>query len=277
MRHKNKNLQKTENKELIKAERIARFLAKLPSEKLLRVVKTDEQIKQWVIQRQDNDWISKCFVAKITTSGDPLRPLLKAKEIDKWLYDFLWNSANFYFSLWDLIQFTRDEIREYFTKVVKIEFPFNSVLALFLEVMQIEEHNKYSHWLKPYHKVSRPDLIEAATLTRKSVWENTLVKTNPNKAARLDPDETAKLDQLLTSYPKNFLLKIVWGICLYHSKNNEQIKEKVDAVMRSVCKTADLHAVGCRKRESSTFQKYRSFEIRKGEIFYAKQYGGAYT
>ena len=225
MEQKTKNLKKTAKKRLARAERVARFLAKLPSEKLLRVVRADEQIKQWAIQRQDNDWISKCFVARIT-GGDPLRPLLNAKEIDKWLYDFLWNSANFYFSLWDLIQFTRDEIKEYFTKVVGIEFPFNSVLDLFLEIVQVEENNKYSLWLKPYHKVSKPDLLEAATLTRKSVWEKTSVKPNLNEAA--------KLDQFLTSYPKNFLLKVVWGICLHHSKNNEQIKEKVDTVMLGV-------------------------------------------
>lgn len=268
MDKKNTNISEVSEKELKKAQRVARLLSALPSEKFLSVIETHEQLMKWTLKRKDNDWVSKCFVARVA-GGDPLLPLLKAKEIDRWLYDFLWNSANFYFSLWDLIQFSIDQIREYFVDIVKIDFPFNSALELFLDIVEIQEKNEYSVWLKPYHKVSKPDLLAAATTTRKSVW--------CKNAGGLDPKEKAKLDQFLASYPKNELLKFVWGICLHHSKSNSQIKEKVETVMRAVAKTADLHAVACRKRESVTFTPYRSFEIHKGVIRYGNQYGGTYS
>ncbi len=138
---------------LLESRRITRLLASLPDKHLLLLTKTNEQIRHWLVNRLMYTMVACAWWARMNGEDDPLRPLVRSKELRQNDYNRIWQLVECYERLWAVAQFTEPFIKEEFERL-KLPYIFSSSYDLFLCVVQEQVNGEFSLCLSSYRVFS---------------------------------------------------------------------------------------------------------------------------
>lgn len=160
-------------------KRIEKILFELPSAELLKLAKTEAQVRE--INRIHNNYtyVAQCWKALHNGEDDPLEKFLSQGKIDKNQYDFIWELCFFHNHIWELIVLTFSKIRKT-TEELEIEFPFCRSFQLFNEIIIVYAENQCSPCLSSYKEISHKNLKKARELSRKAIKEGSLSISKQN-------------------------------------------------------------------------------------------------
>lgn len=181
-------------------KKITRCLAKLPSQHLIALVTTKEQVCLWLAHRCFQNWLALCWRARHIGEDDPLASLLESGRVDQDTYERVWLTVDLWEQLWGLIQLGERYIRAEFDHL-GLDYPFKSAFELFIRVVWQDTNSTFSVCLKPYHEVSARKYEKAYRLAAKGCSET------------LNPIEESNLHGLLNQHQADPLLSIVIAIC----------------------------------------------------------------
>ncbi|MCL1463781.1 hypothetical protein [Argonema galeatum] len=280
-------------------EQIAQLIENLPSEHLLHQANTQYQIDEWHTMRKGNGIIAECWRAEfIVGQGDPIAQALDNKEIDKLKYDGIWLLVRHYKSLWEIVQLAEPDVKivhsglratlffaacfsvqlpeqflKLFRKILESEYPFKSAYDLFAEILKETENDRFSVCLRPYEEISMAKGKNGFKQVRRFVDKGMADGFYP----RLNQIETQKLKNNFAW--ENF--NVSWmPMTLVAAQFAAQIKpslrDKLTEFNELTVKMCRLGAIACRKPESKTWRKQRSFAWINGKKIYASKIGGVY-
>lgn len=241
----------------ISEKKIARCLAQLPSEHLLALAKTEEQICLWLDHHNFQKCVSLCWKARHTGKDDPLSTGLHSGDVDPDLYDRCWLLVDYYEQLWGLIQLAAPLIWAEFERL-RLEYPFKSAFELFNWLVEESTNETFKVCLKPYHEVSARKYEQAYRLTSKAC-----------KTGTLNPIEQKQVRSLLNQHQPSVLMYIALAVC--HSKATKRrpaLKSKLEMFYAALGKLCD--------KEATISSKANSFAWNHGEIVKARR-GGTYA
>lgn len=198
------------------ANKFSIFLGKLPDDELKRLIKTQDQLEEWLTARNMNNHIAKCFQARFTGKNDPIENWKNEGKLQHLKWELVWQSVDVYESLWSLIQLCYGDIRDFLLQL-EIVCPYPSAFNLFLEIVKINENTVFSKCLKPHHREVVTQNEQFFKLVRDKAWKGQLKDTDQKK-----------LNQLCKNFDENLeLLNFVWAVCLFKAQSNSLIGAKV--------------------------------------------------
>lgn len=239
-------------------KKIAKLLAQLPTEDLLTLAETIDQVRHWMDNRFFRVLISQCWSARHEGRNDPLYPMLKSGEISRDVYNRVWLTVDFYQRLWELTQISFHHVRPALTQLGLSKEKASSAYELFAGAIRESANNTFSICLKPYHEVS----------TTKSVKHHKLLKKVSER------DATPIEQKLLQSFrnqgkPQHILISLILAICKRKATSREKVlKAKLDDCFTALDRLADSEMTVCRNGGS--------FAWNKGELIGGK-IGGSYA
>lgn len=280
-------------------EQIAQLLENLPSEQLLQQAKTSEQIEEWHSQRKGNQILAQCWRAKFITHCDALiNQALDRKEIDQLKYDGIWLLVKQYKVLWDIVQLAEPDVKlvhfimrfivkfansyslqlpqiflQIFGKILKYEYQFQSSFELFSEILTETETDRFLLCLKPYQEIS----ISKGEDGLKQVKEIIDRGMPQGFYPLLNNIETKKLKSKFPwdSFQMSWMTMTIM-VCPFAAFTKPLLKEKLHKFNKQIAEMSELGITACRKRESKTWRRPRSFAWKNGRKVYASKNGGVY-
>lgn len=245
-------------KSFIAEKKIARFLAKLPTEDLLALAQTLEQIEHWQANRHVQNLLSQCWSALHEGRDDPLRPLLESGDLKRDGYKHIWLTCYLYEDLWELIQIAFHHIKPELAEFEVAEDWPRDAYHLFGYVVWEISNNTFSMCLNEYQKVSLKDAEDTQRL-----W----TRLREGKAA---PGDKGKVARIAAKEPRNILLRIILSICRQKATRREPIlKAKLEDFYTSLYRLNGNY-VTIRRNAGS-------FIWLKGSKYKGSRYGGCYS
>jgi len=237
-------------------KKIARVLNNLPTESLGALIKTEDQLINWLAHRKFRIFAAQCWRALHKGDEDPLRALLESREIDRSTYEHVWLTVDFYERLWELVQvsfyYVQPELENY-----GLSFLSKSAAALFSFIVLFEANADFFVCLKPYHECSSGKQTKNQRLAKKVL------------KGEAKPHELRQLKGLNDKNEFNLPLFITLAISQEKATRKEPVlKAKLEAFNVALFKLSDCEATACRKAGS--------FAWNKGEMIRAKR-GGSYA
>lgn len=235
-------------------KKIARYIAQLPSERLLKLARTQDQINLWLAQRYFRTLISKSWTARHSGKNDPVKRLLESQEIDRDTYDRVWLVVDYYEQLWGLVQLSFGYVRSECV-ALRLSYPFKEAVDLFFEIIRAEVDNDFSICLS-YHEVSARKHEKALRLLSAGC-------TRP-----LNPIEDSQLKAVESQYPLNKWFAITLAACEKKAtRTKPALKGKLQGFYDAASRLFD--------KEATIYRKVGSFAWSDGEIIRGK-IGGSY-
>ncbi len=280
-------------------EQIAQLLENLPCEQLLQQAKTPDQIEEWHSQRRGNKIIAECWRAKFINHSDaPINQALDRKEIDELRYKGIWHLVKQYKVLWDIVQLAEPYVKKVhselrdcwelaeinsvplpkefihtFQPIIKKEYSFCSAFELYIAILKEMENTRFLQCFKGYQEISIPKAEKGFKQLREIVAQGSRDKLYPS----LNPIETKELknnfsgDEFQISW-----MSLTIFACQFAEAINSSLKDKLHEFNKLVMEMSELGVTACRKRESKTWRKPRSFAWKNGRRIYASKNGGVY-
>lgn len=241
----------------ITEKKIQSCLAHLPSEHLLALATTKEQVRLWLAHRCFQNWLSNCWQARYTGADDPLSRLLALGQIDSDNYERVWLLVDFYEQLWGLIQLAEPYVKAEFLRLGG-DYPFKSAFELFAQIVWEDTNSTFSVCLKPYHEVSARKYEKAYRLAAKGCTES------------LNPIEESNLHGLLNQHQPCLLMSLVLLVSQQKAtRRRRALSSKLSMFYLALGKLCDKRATISRKAGS--------FAWKKGQIVEGSRYGGTYS
>ena len=198
------------------AKQFASFLRNLPDQKLKESIKTQDQVKEWLIARKTNKNIADCFLAQFTVNNDPIEKWKNQGKLRCLKREMIWQFVKVYDSLWSLIEHCFSHIKNLLLEC-EIACPFPSAFNLFLEIVAINENTTYSRCLKPRAEEVVTRNEQFFKLARDKTWKG-----------KLKEEDQKKLDQLSKNFDENLeLFDFVWRVCIFQAQSSSLIATKV--------------------------------------------------
>jgi hypothetical protein len=138
---------------LTEEKMIVAFLTKQPPESWLSQAKTPDQFYQWVKTKQDTWLLANALRARFTGENNPLEPYLQSGFIDNRLYESIWLRVDWLEQLWGLTQLVFSDVKAE-VEEAGIEFPFDSALSLFKQLLKETVNERLRDCLKSYYEFS---------------------------------------------------------------------------------------------------------------------------
>ncbi|MCL1473326.1 hypothetical protein [Argonema antarcticum] len=280
-------------------EEIAQIIENLPSEHLLHQANTQDKIDEWHTMRKGNGIIAECWRAEfIVGQGDPIAQALDNKEIDKLKYDGIWLLVRHYKSLWEIVQLAESYVKivhsdlrsalflpkcfsvqlpeqfvKLFGKILDNEYYFKSAYELFAEILKETENDRFSVCLRPYKEISMDKGQKGFKQVRGFVDKGMPDGFYP----RLNQSEMRKLKNNFSW--ENFhvsWMPMTLVAAQFAAQVNPALRHKLIEFNESTIEMCRLGATACRKPESKTWRKQRSFAWINGKKVYASKIGGVY-
>ncbi|MGA9378558.1 MAG: hypothetical protein WBV73_07285 [Phormidium sp.] len=280
-------------------EQIAQLLENLPSEQLLQQAKTSEQIEEWHSQRKGNQILAECCRAEFITHCDaPIVQALDRKEIDRLKHDGIWLLVRQYKVLWEIVQLAEPDVKQVhselryiweladtnslqlpkefihtFQPIIKKEYSFCSAFELYLAILKEMENTRFLQCFKGYQPISIPKAEKGFKQIKGIVAQGILNKFYPS----LNPIETKKLKNNFSGddFQMSWMTMTIFA-CQFAGSINSSLKDKLHEFNKLVMEMSELGVTACRKRESKTWRKPRSFAWKNGKRIYASKNGGVY-
>lgn len=280
-------------------EQIAQLLKNLPSEQLLQQAKTQDQIDEWHSQRKGNQILADCWRAEFISHCDPpINQTLDRKQIDRLKYDGVWLLVKQYKVLWDIVQLAEpyvkqvhSELQDYwelaeinsaslpkefihtFQPIIKKEYSFCSAFELYLAILKEMENTRFLQCFKGYQPISIPKAEKGFKQIKGIVAQGIQDKFYPS----LNPIETKKLKNNFSGedFQMSWMTLTIFA-CQFAGAINSSLKDKLHEFNKLVMEMSELGVTACRKRESKTWRKLRSFAWKNGRKIYASKSGGVY-
>lgn len=279
-------------------EQVAQLIENSPSECLLQKAWTDEQRNYWHKLREKNSLVAQGLRAKfIPGYRDTITIAEEEKKIDKLEGEAIWLLVDHYKILWEIVQIVEPyvnlfhsllryvfflsknfqiqlpkQFEKIFGDILSHEYPFKSAYELFVAIVK-ESNEDFDECLKPYNKISI-DKGEQGLKQVKGFFDEGM----PNGFYPiLNPIEQKQLKNNFSW--ENFTVTwMVMTICVsqFATKWKPLLKRKLLDYNDLVCEMCNLGITACRKRDSRTWQKRRSFAWIKGRRVYASKAGGVY-
>lgn len=217
-------------------KRIEKLLFELPSAELLKLAKTETQVRE--INRIHNNYtyVAQCWKALHRGEDNPLEKFLSQGKINKNQYDFVWELCFFHNHIWELIILTFSKIRET-TRELEIEFPFSRSLDLFAEIITVHAENQCSPCLSSYKEISHNNLKKAREISRQAI-----------KDGRLPPGKQNKLDSIVKNEYSNPWLKLAAAV--WFDSTEPLVKNRVQQLLATCDNVTRLTGRLCRDAPS---------------------------
>lgn len=235
-------------KSLALEKRIATAIRELPDEALfVHRALTNDQRRVFENMRYSSALIAACWIARYTGRDDPLAEALSTRQIDPLTHGYIWAEVNLYSRLWELVQLAERPVRRCAAKL-KVNYPFNAAIELFLEIVASSRNGVFSLYLQPYREVSLKKQAKMADLSIK-LLENAVV-----------PHEMNRLRGLNSSlYPiRHQWATFLFDVCEIESRKSSVIKNSFDDYKTAATRACELFQTATRKRESPTWTRWQS-------------------
>ncbi|MFB2836734.1 hypothetical protein [Floridanema evergladense] len=280
-------------------EQIAQLLENLPSEQLLPQAKTPDQIEEWQSQRRGNKILAECWRAKFISHCDaPINQALDRKEINQLKYDGIWLLVKQYKVLWDIVQLAEPYVKQVhsdlqslweladinfiplpkefihiFQSIVQKEYSFCSAFELYIEILKEMENRRFLDCFKGYQEISISKSEEGLKQVREIFDQGMLDGFYP----LLNAIETKNLKNNFSGddFQMSWMTMTIFA-CQFAVSINSSLKDRLDKFNELVVEMCKLGATACRKRESKTWRKPRSFAWKNGKRIYGSKNGGIY-
>ncbi|MBW4565986.1 MAG: hypothetical protein KME32_33900 [Mojavia pulchra JT2-VF2] len=253
------NLQNRQRSEISK--KIEDLSSRLPSTILLKYANTQHLLESWFEQRNFAIYFGKLLKAKFGGGGgNPALAAWQAGEIDEIDYKCLIYLADFYNSLFGLIQSSWQFIQlelSHLSQQVATNYP-GSETQYFLWLIQEEFDNHYRKSLNGYcFKIK--DFEQEAKILRNTCWK-----------PKLDSQDIEKLKSLPCEkgLPKSFYLHFVLVTATKYSAIDSTLSDKLGDLNRHIARLGDLVSKACRQeRKPEPPKRLISHKVEKGELF----------
>lgn len=272
-------------------EKIAQFIATLPSDSLLQKAKTQAQKDEWHKSRETQILLAECWKAKwLVKHYYPIEEALERKEISQHKAELINRYVNEYKARWELCQSAEKYVKDfhiilqYMTSYIKYfpkplvdlwnkffhkaslsHYPFNSPYDLFTGTLREEVNGSFAVCLEPYYDVPLKKW-RLAIRQYSQILEKT---TSDGIYPQLSPQEEQRLKKNLV-WPK---MSFSWlGLMLLASQfntfNDPLLRKKFIAHSQSLQETLSFAV--------KVSSRMPSFAWKNGEILRASGKGGIY-
>jgi hypothetical protein len=272
------------------SEKIAEFIASLPSDRLLEQCQTPQQQAEWHNSRTNQQMIADGWRAKfIENFSDPIADALEQGKISQPKHDLINSRVNLYREQWQLIKIAHPHVQAWhqaiyqktqnhpkcfqvlpfwhklFSPGFKTPYPFASAYSLFSKTLE-EEVNAPIEWsLEPYYAVPVKKWRTATGLLKEQ-FENL---NEDGSYPEQKPATGAKLKNQIVYDKVTFSwLGFTLFVCQFVTLKNPAIRQQYIAFNRTL---AEYYKTGIRASRS-----VRGFAWHKGEQVPTTQHGGTY-
>ncbi len=239
-------------------EHIANLIARLPSQDLRERCRTDEQLNEWQNYKNNQLLLAAGWRAQfIECQGDPIRDALEKQEISKHRHDMLQQKVILYKYQWELIQEANPHVKKLheaiYTRLSQIakrfapprQYPFESALKLFAEILREEVDDSFAWCLEPYYDVPVKKWREATQHLKENIFEKAAADgTYPE----LKKPEVDKLKNKLVWSKLGFSwLAVTLLACQFVSLRNPSLRKKLSDFYRELAEFSKLGVRASRK------------------------------
>lgn len=258
--------------DFLSTKEIERLLTGLPEERLLLLVHTLDQLRQWLDYRFTYAAVARVWIAYRENLDDPIEHLLKSGQISKNDHERIWALADFYESLRVLVYWSEPLIRKEFLEN-NYECPFKNRTELFADI--VREHTAFEFSLclsyrefpgrkeeKQYRYLA--NYLKGETLSKE---QRRMLGMSPNKAARVFNEAFA--DKMLyrakaLKSPSSLLLMI---IAHRGAASNKRLNKALANYYEAIAALFELEATCCRKQGSYAWVDGRRIQASKNGTY----------